>query len=302
MQNEYQYVCPHCQSECSIELQYTGLNISCPSCSQEFFATAPDLSAQVALPEKIPFLKSGKKKLLKQRLEHLVSDGDLSAEDDHLLAQTAAQLKLSAKDYEDLKEELFLDEFSSIKKEIERTTHITDKDLEAIEKLKGKYGVNKFDLGGDALMFRAIYFAEVKGLLPNPTECSLMLNNNEDCFFELNTGWVQACIQNKGYTGASFSMPTGIKGLRFKIGNYQPIKSDELTLLDEGVLVVTNKALRFVGSQRSQSISYSKITNLTIYSNCLKIDKSAGKPDFFQMNAVQSKLISAIVELIKNKF
>ena len=59
----------------------TSQNLICPHCSQEFFATPPEqtsatpppipgeIQTHTALPEKLPFFKFGRKKILEAKLE-----------------------------------------------------------------------------------------------------------------------------------------------------------------------------------------------------------------------------------------
>ena len=62
----------------------------------------------------------------------------------------------------------------------------------------------------------------------------------------------------------------GIKGVRFRFGNYQPITCQEITELDKGLLVVTSKRLLFKGNTRNTNLDYSKIIDATIFIDSLK--------------------------------
>jgi len=127
-----------------------------------------------------------------------------------------------------------------------------------------------------------------------------MLDKTEIAVFEINTAWNQTRAQRRGYAGASVSIPSGIKGVRFRFGNYQPITSQEITELDRGILVVTNKRLYFKGQSRNTKVDYSKIIDATIFTDSLKIDKQTGKDDWFTMNAVQARYISSIIGFYKS--
>ena len=127
-----------------------------------------------------------------------------------------------------------------------------------------------------------------------------MLDSGETAVFELQTSWNQTRVQRKGYAGASVSIPSGIKGVRFRFGNYQPITSQEITELDRGLLVVTNKRLFFKGNTRNTNVPYSKIIDATIFTDSLKIDKQTGKDDWFTMNAAEARYISSIIGFYKS--
>ena len=80
MRDHLLYICPHCETSCSVALDQVGRNVVCPNCSQEFTATPVD-SADFQLPETVPFFKSGKLEILKNHLNKLTSDGELSSAD-----------------------------------------------------------------------------------------------------------------------------------------------------------------------------------------------------------------------------
>jgi len=75
------YDCPSCTASCSVSQELVGLNVVCPNCTQEFIATPPDLAFDFQPPAKVPFFKSGKLEILKNHLNKLTSDGELSKSD-----------------------------------------------------------------------------------------------------------------------------------------------------------------------------------------------------------------------------
>src|SRR4029453_12174669 len=103
----YSYTCPHCSMVCSVEEVWSGQNVVCPDCGLEFFASPPDQS-QIILPEKLPFFKSGRRKLLDERLHELVADGELSEADEQVLNKTALLLGLQLSDVKELAKKGFM--------------------------------------------------------------------------------------------------------------------------------------------------------------------------------------------------
>ena len=83
------YTCPTCEANCSVAPDLACLNVVCPSCGQEFTATPPDSAADLQLPETVPFFKSGKLEILKNHLNKLTSDGELSKSDKIALTRAA---------------------------------------------------------------------------------------------------------------------------------------------------------------------------------------------------------------------
>jgi hypothetical protein len=72
-----------------------------------------------------------------------------------------------------------------------------------------------------------------------------------------------------------------------------------MTPLSRGTLYVTSKRLLFNGNARSTTINIHKIVNGHMYSDCVKIEKSAGKPDLFSMNAAEARCVLSLVGALK---
>ncbi len=295
METCYSYTCPHCSQECSVEDYLTGSDVVCPHCSQAFFATPPVNNAQVILPEKLPFFKAGRKKILEEKMHELVADGEMSKEDEQNLTKAAILLGLGKSDLGEIAKENFFKEFQPIQKRIEQAFMLTDQDLEEIEALKLKYGIGKFTIDGPVTLLRQIYLLESKGQLPPPVGVDLMLDKDEDAYFYVSSTWAQTRVQTRGYSGSSFSMPTGIKGVRFRFGGYTPIRTEELTPLASGTFYCTTKRLLFHGDRRSTKIDLKKIMDAHIFADALKIEKATGKPDYFSMNAAEARFVTALI-------
>lgn len=291
----YNYACPNCSQECSVEDSLTGQNVLCPHCSQEFFASPPPPSTSPIIPEKLPFFKSGRKKILKEQMEQLVADGEMSAADEDSLNRAAILLGLDQKDVVELAKDRFFEEFRPIQQRVEKAWVLTDDDLEQIETLKRKYGVRNLSMEGFAGLYRQTYLLEAKGELPPPIIADLMLDSRERAYFSVGSTWHQTRVKTHGYAGSSFSVPTGIRGVRFRFGSYKPIRSEEITPLSTGILYCTNKRLLFGGESRNTKVDFKKILDADIFSDCLKIEKETGKADYFTMNAPQARFITALI-------
>ena len=300
MEMNYTYTCPNCNRECSVEQSFTGKNVICPHCSNEFFATPPQEAPPILLPEKIPFFKSGRKALLEKKMQELVNDGELSEQDGTTLDKMAIMLDLETDEVGELQKQSFLKEFSFIQKRLERSFLLTDEDLDEIEALKKKYGVKDLALEGFADLFRKIYLLEVKQQMPSPIACDLMLESGESGYFFIHSTWHQTRMKNQGYRGVSFSVPTGLKGLNLRFGQYKSVRSEEITPLASGILWITSKRILFQGEERSTKVTYKKIIDAHIFSDCLKIEKDSGKADYFSMNPAEARYVVALIDKFKN--
>jgi hypothetical protein len=287
----------------------TGQNLTCPNCSGEFFATAPEAlpppesenpTSQFTPPAKLPFLKSGRKKILEQRFLELfkLDSGTISRETEDELNKNGIVLGLHATAGTELLEEYFMREFGPIKKRIEDSFLMTDDDVSAIEALKRKYHVT-LTLEGNAEIFRAIYLMDSRDILPSAIGTDLMLNGDEAAYYAIQSVWSQTRVHSHGYSGTSVSVPSGIKGVRFRFGGYSPIKTEEITPLSSGTLYVTSLRLLFNGDSRNTTVALKKVVDAHIFADSLRVEKSTGKPDYFSMKPPQARYILALIGALK---
>lgn len=299
METNYNYTCPSCSIDCTVAEVLTGQNVVCPHCAQEFFATSPDNNSQVTIPKQLPFFKSGRKKILKDRLRELTADGELSANDDSVLTKTALAMGLTQAELQEIAKEEFLREFSVLQSRIEKAWQLTDKDLQEIDALKRKHGVKNLTLQGTADLFRQIYLLDVKGQMPKPVEVDLLLKQGEKAHYCVSSTWHQTRVQRRGYAGASVSIPSGIKGVRFRFGQYTPVRTEEITPLASGTLYVTTHRLLFQGDNRNTSVDLKKIVDAEIMADCLKIEKATGKPDYYSMSPAEARFVALLIERLR---
>jgi hypothetical protein len=312
MGTEYDYTCPNCAKECSVEESLVGQNIICPSCSKEFFATPPaqplppepsfaasEPQPDLTPPGKLPFFKSSRRKLLEEKVDEMLATGPIDDKAALELASYAVAVKLDPSELTEIQQEKFSAEFEPIKRRIAAAMMLTDEDMEEEQALARKYGIQP-QLTGDADTFRAIYLVETKGQLPPTLATDMMLDANESAYYSVPTTWHQPRVKKVGYSGASLSLPTGIKGVRYRFGSYTPINSsEEMTPLTSGTLYVTSKRLLFNGETRNTAINLAKIVDCHMYADALKVEKSTGKPDLFSMGLPQARYILALIGALK---
>jgi len=248
--------------------------------------------------DKLPFFKAHRRKLLEEKFDELLRAGPIDDKAEEILVTFALSINLEPSDVKELRQERFAAEYAPIKSGIEATMWLTDEDIETQHKLEEKYGIQA-ELTGDAAIFRDIYLLESKGQLPSPITTDLMLDAKESAYYYTATTWHQSRVSSHGYAGTSVSIPSGIRGVRFRFGGYTPIKSEEMTPLSSGLLYVTSKRLLFNGDRRNTTINLTKIVDGHVYSDALRIEKSTGKPDMFSMSPAQGRYILALISKLK---
>jgi hypothetical protein len=310
MGTQYDYTCPNCAKECFVDESLVGQNITCPSCSKEFFATpptqpdpglsppAPEQAPHLTALDKLPFFKAHRRKLLEEKFDEMLRAGPVDENAERNLVAFALSINLEASDVTQLRQQRFAAEYEPLMRGVDASMWLTDEDIEAVHRLEEKYGV-RAEADRESAICRNIYLLESKGQLPPPMATDLMLDANELAYYSIATTWLQSRVRNRGYSGTSVSIPSGISGLRFRFGGYTPIKSEEMTALSAGLLFVTSKRLLFNGEKRNTTITLKKIVDGHVYADSLRIEKSTGKPDLFAMTPFEGRYILGLVGKLK---
>jgi hypothetical protein len=294
--SELVYDCPNCSRQASVPDSLIGQNVVCPTCEQEFYATPP----AAPIEEKLPFFKFSRRKMLKGELDRLTGDGEYSEADHNALTERATKLGLHEDEINKLRMAAVQEAFKPIKDRISETAQVTDDDMECLREIGEKFHVTV----ADEPLFktcREIFLMEEKNEFPlEPVSCGdLLTDAGEHVYYRVETEWGQLRSRTKGYSGVSMSIPTGIKGVRFRLGQLTPIRSEDLTVLASGILYVTSKRLVFNGDRRNTAVTFRRILGTSVFRDAPEIEKSTGKSDYFFMDAVRARYISAVVGVLK---
>jgi DNA-directed RNA polymerase subunit RPC12/RpoP len=97
--------CPQCQGTMSLPLQLESHAVAYPHCSHTFVfnpigqtpeqGEGPSENQPLPVPEKLPFLKASRRRLLDEQVKHLAADGELSPNDERHLVYMVAQFGLT---------------------------------------------------------------------------------------------------------------------------------------------------------------------------------------------------------------
>jgi hypothetical protein len=89
--------------------------------------------------------------------------------------------------------------------------------------------------------------------------------------------------------------------LRYRSGSYDVERQTEQRLekVDSGTLVFTSKRVIFSGSLKSMNFKFSKILNVTVYSDALEIDKDTGGDVVFFFPDGQTEAAVILRRLVK---
>lgn len=309
METQYSYTCPNCSSECSVAESLVGRTVCCPTCSKEFFATPPapgrlvdspeQMPLKFVMPERIPFTKAGRRKLLEDRYDSLLATrGSIDEPAREDLNKLALVLGFDAEEAVKLSRERAQVELTPINDRMWSSFVMTDEDLKQIKQIAKKHG-REVALDNDGTLCRSTFLLETQKKLPYPISTPLMLNDDEMAYYSVETTWLQPRVHTHGYTGASFSVPTGIEGFSFDFGSYTPIRTEEITPLSEGTLYLTSRRVLFTGFSRNTTIWLKNIIDGHVYSDCVRIESSEGAPDYFLMPGLRARFILSLISVLK---
>lgn len=122
-------------------------------------------------------------------------------------------------------------------------------------------------------------------MLPQINSVGLLLKKNEHPILELENITLQepraVRVSRGGYGGTSIRIAKGITlhtgGTRGRSESH-----DEIRNIDNGKLLITNKRIMFLGSNRTTNIDINKIVSIEDYLDGIKIQRSnKQKPEYF---------------------
>jgi len=134
-------------------------------------------------------------------------------------------------------------------------------------------------------------------------EPSILLQKNELCHYKANVNLYESrkVAEKINYRGSTYRWRI-TKSWSYRLGSIQTSRTskDVMTLIDNGVLHVTNKRIVFTGKKGNKAIQYSQIVDLTPYNDGVEIIKATGKSPTFELNNSDGAALSATITRIFN--
>lgn len=220
--------------------------------------------------------------LFKTIFENAISDGRLTQQTEDRLDRLAQRIGLSDKVSSKISENARKAYISNYVGRIisdERYSPDEEKELDEIAKsLKVDLSFDK-DLRWRLEKLKLYWQIEN---LPLPViSPGIILQKTETCHIQINNvGWheLRVVTQRVGYTGYSSSIKIA-KGFYLRTGSYRPrsYKTEQMKLIDTGILYLTNKRIIFAGRLKNSNIRLEKIIGFSPYSDGVEIQKDTGK-------------------------
>jgi hypothetical protein len=116
------------------------------------------------------------------------------------------------------------------------------------------------------------------GILPEVTSPHILAKKGEIVHYECTANLMKEVAVRQyqgGYSG--FSFPIGKTGVRYRVGatkGHSVQVGTQMQVADSGLLSVTNKRVVYAGSRKTVDMPYSKLINLTAYSDGIQFHLS----------------------------
>ena len=136
------------------------------------------------------------------------------------------------------------------------------------------------------------------GRLPILKTSKVFLNQNEYCYYLDNCIYEKRVVRKKYVRhGGSYSIPGLFKGTRMHVGGGQTDVEDNIKYEQiNGMLCITNNRIIFISDYDGFEKNISKLTAITPYSNCVKIQFEKDTYTFF---IPDGNIVNRVLQLIK---
>jgi hypothetical protein len=130
---------------------------------------------------------------------------------------------------------------------------------------------------------------------------SIVLQKGERCHFASACEWYEFRTKTvrANYSGPTYRIKIA-KGLYYRVGSIKvtPIKQEELTRIDSGMVYFTNKRIIFDGQRGNKAIRLTALIGIEPYSDGIGLEKATGKSPILVMHEhveLASVVLSALL-------
>jgi hypothetical protein len=252
--------CPHCDRKVARPKDPT--DYLCPHCHQPGpWATSDQAGAWRAMDDARASYRT--------RVEELVTTAALPESQDRSLAELRDAARFSDQELTKLN----LEAFSRLVAAAVADDILTREENQHVNAVLGLLG-NTWDQMGAAYpsLVEQAYVSSINGgILPEVTSPHILPKKGEVVYYECSAKLMKEVAVRQyqgGYQG--FSIPIGKTGVRYRVGatkGHSVQVGTQLQVADSGLLSITNKRAVYTGTRKTVEMLYSKLVNLTAYSD-----------------------------------
>jgi len=166
--------------------------------------------------------------------------------------------------------------YQRLYQEITSDRQVTDKEVKQIEELLSKFEISEKETAPTLKTLSRLRFLTLleEGILPE-IQADMFLKKKEVAHYQAECELLEERTKREyvgGYSGLSIRVA---KGVSWRVGGFKgkPIEKTEMSKVDQGSLVVTNKRLVFSGDRKSFSVPYSKLIDIDLFKDAVKLNR-----------------------------
>jgi len=242
--------------------------------------------------------------IYKESYNEVISDGKIEKSEEKFLDELQKNLRLPTITHENISKESRQQFLQMQFNKIVADGKISPEEWEELTAMAKNLDDNmKFDEKTKAKVEKLkLYWFIENGELP-VREVSINLQKNECCYFTSNADWLEnRTVTNRiNYAGPTIRIKI-MKGVYYRAGSMgvQKITSEQLQIIDSGLVFLTNKRIIFVGNKKNSNIQLSKILSVNPYSDGVGIEKESGKSPIFRLSDNADILAMTLVRVIND--
>jgi hypothetical protein len=220
--------------------------------------------------------------IYKQTFQEAVADGRLTKEEEAFLDKLENELRLPKELANKISNETRHSFMSNYVAQIIADQRLSPDEEKEMEAIAASLNIDvKIDDENKEIFNKLKKYWALENLELESIDTDIALQRNEKCHLVIqNVNWyeLRSVRQRLSYSGYSTSFKVA-KGFYLRSGSYKPrsYSTDEIKLIDNGTLYLTNKRIIFTGLKKNSNIKLDKILSITPYSDGLEIDKETGK-------------------------
>lgn len=223
--------------------------------------------------------------IFREKYSETIQDGRLNSEKEEFLEKLQNELSLPKELADRISGEVRSNYLQSYVKEITADQRLSPDELLELEEIKKSLNINveMTDKSINALYKMKLFWVIENSDLPE-YDCNLALQKGEKCYYKTDANWYENRRLTKSvkYAGPGLNFRI-MKGVYYRAGSMKVERVTEIncTLIESGEIILTNKKLIFIGTNKSTNIQLGKILTFIPYENGIEIVKTAGRNPIF---------------------
>jgi hypothetical protein len=214
-------------------------------------------------------------------LKEVLADGTVTPEERACLDRIAKDLRLGDQTRATLNKINVNQYAQSQAKVIAADQRASTDELQALDDIGAALGVDiKLDKATSKTLTRYRWLWLIENGQPPAIPVDISLQKGEEAYFTTLARWAELRTKTVriNYSGVTASIRI-VKGLRWRVGTIVPqrITQEQLTVLNSGILYITNKRVILRGKNKNMAVRLDALLGIRVFSDGIQLDKATGR-------------------------